>query len=477
MRTRSLSLTLPFALGLALAPAPARAAIQMASLITGLNAGTFAGDSPIAFIDPDDGRPHRFVVMHNGRIMVWGAGGVAATPFLDLSTATGSGKVLATSAISERGLLALAVHPDYRANGTFFVYYTSTDWDSGGPIASGDVIIERYQRDAVNPEIADPTTAQVVLRVPHPVANHNGGWLAFGPADRYLYISIGDGGSGCDGTGPAAGVGDPLFPHGNAWRYDGSHYNPPQSHPGQYLLGKLLRLDVDGDDFPADPLRTYRIPPTNPYAGATFGADEIWARGLRNPFRFSFDRATGDLWIGDVGQNKWEEVDFRPAGSPGGDHYGWVCREGLVASGGGGNPSNCAQTNCPVTSAGFIDPLFVGDHAAAPSWISVIGGYRYRGAQIPSEIGSYLFSDYGHGDLWRGTFSGTWSFGATSIAGPSGVFSLAEDHLGELYVVNGSGGTISCLHDGEGCFWPLWTGLGEDGFETGTLTRWHAATP
>ncbi|HSM50872.1 MAG TPA: PQQ-dependent sugar dehydrogenase, partial [Thermoanaerobaculia bacterium] len=263
----------------------------------------------------------------------------------------------------------------------------------------------------------------------------------------------------------------PLFPRGNAWRYDGSHYNPPQAHPGQYLLGKMLRLDVTGDDFPADPLRTYRIPPDNPYAGATFGADEIWARGLRNPFRFSFDRATGDLWIGDVGQGAWEEVNLRPFGSPGGDHYGWVCREGLVAS----SVSGCSQTNCPADSTGLQDPVFVGDSSA--TWCSVIGGYRYRGSRVPGTIGDYLFADYCHGDLWGGTWTGAaWSF-TQRIAGPFGVYSLAEDHLGELYLVNGTAGTVSCLHDGLGCFWSLWTGLGEDGFESGDLTRWHAIAP
>ncbi|MCL4836345.1 MAG: PQQ-dependent sugar dehydrogenase [Thermoanaerobaculia bacterium] len=455
------------------AAAPAAAALQVSPLITGLNAGAYAGDSPIAFVDPDDGSRQRLVVMHNGRILSWGAGGLAMTPFLDLSTATGSGKVLATSASSERGLLALAVDPNYPSNRFFYVYYTSTNWDGAGPIAAGDIVVERYQRDAANPFVADPASATVVLYIPHSSAsNHNGGWLAFGP-DGHLWISTGDGGGGCDSTGPAAGAGDPTFPAGNAWRYDGSHYNPAVTHPGRYLLGKMLRLDVTGDDFPADPLRTYRIPADNPYAGATFGADEIWARGLRNPFRFSFDRATGDLWIGDVGQGKWEEVNLRQFGSPGGDHYGWVCREGLVAS--SVSPSGCSQTNCPANSAGLEDPVYVGDHANG--WCSVIGGYRYRGSRVPGTLGDYLFADYCHGDLWGGTWTGAaWSF-SQRIAGAFGVYSLAEDHLGELYLVNGSTGTVSCLHDGPGCFWSLWTGLGEDGFESGDLLRWHASAP
>lgn len=455
------------------AAAPAAGALQLSPLVTGLNAGSYAGDSPIAFVDPDDGSRQRLVVMHNGRILSWGPGGLAMTPFLDLSTATGSGKVLATSANSERGLLALAVDPGYPSNRYFYVYYTSTNWDGTGPIVAGDIVVERYQRDPVDPFVADPASATVVLYIPHSSAsNHNGGWLAFGP-DGHLWISTGDGGGGCDSTGPAAGVGDPTFPNGNAWRYDGTHYSPAATHPGRYLLGKMLRLDVTGDDFPADPLRTYRIPPDNPFAGAAFGADEIWARGLRNPFRFSFDRATGDLWIGDVGQGKWEEVNLRPFGSPGGDHYGWVCREGLVASSVGG--SSCSQTNCPATSTGLQDPVYVGDHANG--WCSVIGGYRYRGSRVPGTVGDYLFADYCHGDLWGGTWTGAaWSF-TQRIAGAFGVYSLAEDHLGELYLVNGGAGTVSCLHDGPGCFWSLWTGLGEDGFESGDLLRWHASAP
>ncbi|HPK65459.1 MAG TPA: PQQ-dependent sugar dehydrogenase [Thermoanaerobaculia bacterium] len=452
---------------------PAAAALQLAPLVTGLDAGAYAGDSPIAFVDPDDGTAHRLIVMHNGRVLSWGPGGIAATPFLDLSTATGEGKVLASGASSERGLLALAIDPNYPSNGHFYVYYTATNWDGAGPIAAGDVVIERYTRSPANPLVADPASARVILYIPHSSSsNHNGGWLAFGP-DGHLWISTGDGGGGCDSTGPAAGVGDPTFPAGNSWRYDGSHYSPAASHPGRYLLGKLLRLDVSGDDYPSDPLRNYRIPADNPFAGPLFGADEIWARGLRNPFRFSFDRATGDLWIGDVGQGKWEEVDWRPFGTPGGDHYGWLCREGFVAS--SVSPSNCPQTNCPPDSTGLVDPLFAGDHA--DGWCSVIGGYRYRGSRVPEAVGDYLFSDYCHGDLWGGTPSGSgWSF-SQRLTGPFGVFSLAEDHLGELYLVNGATGVVSCLHDGDGCFWSLWTGLGEDGFESGDLSRWHASAP
>jgi glucose/arabinose dehydrogenase len=478
-RSRLTATAVTAALALATAP-PSRAALQLAPMITGLNAGSFTNDAPIAFVDPDDGLPHRLVVMHNGRVMVWDTSGVRATPFLDLSVETGSGKVLKSGASSERGLLALAVHPDFRDNGLFYVYYTSTDWDTGGPIANGDIVVERYTRSLADPNLTDPASAQVVLRIPHSASNHNGGWLAFGPADGLLYVSTGDGGGGCDSTGPAAGVGsDPLMPPGNAWRYDGSHYNPPASHPGRYLLGKILRLDVAGDDFPADALRNYAIPPTNPYAGATFGADEIWARGLRNPFRFSFDRENGDLWLGDVGQSRGEEINFLPAGSPAAQNFGWVCREGLETS--SLSPSSCTTTNCPADTTGLLQPIRAEDGNGG-GWCSIMGGYRYRGAQIPALGGVYFYSDYCVGDVWKATPSGisSWTF-ALAVDASFGTYAFAQDHLGELYLVNGAGGTVSCFDDGEvpgsPCFWRLWPGFGEDGFESGNLTRWHAQAP
>lgn len=456
----------------------AHAALQLAQMITGLNAGTYAGDAPIAYVDPDDGTAHRLVVMHNGRILLYESGGLRATPFLDLSTETGSGKVLKSGSSSERGLLALAVHPSFRQNGYFYVYYTSTNWDGADPITTGDIVVERYTRSLVDPNLADPATAQVVLRIPHSASNHNGGWLAFGPLDGLLYVSTGDGGGGCDSTGPAAGVGsDPLMPPGNAWRYDGSHYNPAQTHPGTYLLGKILRLDVSGDDYPADALRNYSIPPTNPFAGATFGADEIWARGLRNPFRFSFDRATGDLWVGDVGQSRGEEIDYVPAATPAGQNFGWVCREGLEPS--NLSPSSCTVTNCPADTTGLLQPIRAEDGNAG-GWCSIMGGYRYRGSQIASLAGIYLYSDYCLGNVWKATPAAPWDF-ALAVNHSSGTYAFGQDHLGELYIVNGSAGTVSCFHDGEvasnPCFWKLWTGFGEDTFESGDLTRWSSQTP
>lgn len=450
------------------------AAPTLTSLVSGLSA-------PIAFVDPDVGLPHRLIVQQRGDILFWDAGGVRASAFLDLRNdpAVPASQRRVNNSGSERGLLALTTDPNYPSNRHLYVYYTAIDFDGTGPIQSGDIVVERYTALA-DFSAADPATAQVVIYIPHRAqSNHNGGWLAFG-ADGYLYISTGDGGGGCDSTGPSAGVGDPTFPRGNAWRYDGSHYSPVQpiapDTTGEYLLGKVLRLDTTGDDFPADPRRNYKIPPTNPYAGATFGADEIWARGLRNPFRFSFDLLTGDLWIGDVGQNKWEEINFRAFGAAGGDHYGWMCREGFDAS--SISPSGCSQTNCPPDSAGLIDPFRQEDNSPPPggvNWTAIIGGYRYRGSRVASLPGVYLYSDSGHGDVWQGVPGTPWTF-SLLISAPGGSYSFGEDHLGEQYLVNG-GGTISCLHDGQGCFWALWTGLQQDGFETGSLTRWHATSP
>ena len=213
----------------------------------------------------------------------------------------------------ERGVLGLAFHPDYAANGRFFVFLTNP---------SGDIEVREYLRSAGDPALADPTPVRTIITIPHPTfANHNGGSLAFGP-DGYLYIATGDGGGGND-------------PDGNAQNT-------------AVLLGKILRLDVDGDDFPADASRNYAIPADNPFAGATAGADEIWAYGLRNPWRFSFDSLTGDLYIGDVGQAAREEVDFEAAGGPGGFNYGWDYREGTLQG-----PS--APPQPPIA---FVEPVF-----------------------------------------------------------------------------------------------------------------------
>jgi glucose/arabinose dehydrogenase len=274
---------------------------------------------------------------------------VRATPFLSISpVATGN----------EEGLLGMAVHPDYASNRTFFVHYTNS---------SGNIVIARYQADAGDPNLADPGTATTVLAVAHPgQSNHNGGWLGFGP-DGYLYVALGDGGGSND-------------PGNNAQDITSN------------LLGKILRLDVDGDDFPVDPNRNYAIPPDNPFVGVT-GDDEIWAYGLRNPFRASFDRATGDFYIGDVGQGAREEVDVQPAGSAGGENYGWRLREGTIPTPTGGVGG--------AKPPGAIDPIFEYTHDSQQEiWgVSVIGGYVYRGA-ITELRGRYMFADFLTARIW-----------------------------------------------------------------------------
>ncbi len=268
---------------------------------------------------PDDDR--LYIVEKGGKIRIMDlAGNVLPIPFLDIDPIVNSGA-------NERGLLGLAFHPDYVSNGHFFVNYTGND---------GDTRISRFTRMAFDPNMADANSELVLLVVDQPFSNHNAGDLAFGP-DGYLYVGMGDGGSG----------GDP----GNRSQ------NPKE------LFGKMLRLDVDG----AIP---YGIPADNPFAQSADTFPEIWALGLSNPWRISFDRMTGDLWIGDVGQDKWEEVDMEPAGSPGGLNYGWRCYEGFAPY----NTNGCGPANS------YVPPIQVYANTNAVG-CSITGGYVYRGSE------------------------------------------------------------------------------------------------
>lgn len=274
------------------------------------------------------------------------------TPFLSLSP---------VSTGFEQGLLGLAFHPDYATNRFFYLNYTD---------AAGTTVIERYEARADDPDQADPASASPVITVAQPFANHNAGWLGFGP-DGYLYVPLGDGG------------------------YSNDPGNRAQDITGE-LLGKLLRLDVDGDDFPADPLRNYAIPPDNPFVGVT-GDDEIRAYGLRNPWRASFDRATGDFYIGDVGQTLREEIDVAPAGSPGGANYAWRLREGTVATPTVGGPK-------PPDG---IDPIYDYPHGGGNlEGNSVTGGVVYRGP-VASLRGRYLFADFSTARVWSLRWDGS----------------------------------------------------------------------
>lgn len=431
-----------------------------------LAAGDFpaGATTPIAFVDPRDGRGRWLIATQEGAILVWdgASGDILPTLFLDLRASSGGPVQFG----GERGLLALAVDPDYQQTGRFYVYYTRRDLGAG---TLGDVVIERYERSAGNPDVADPASATTILVIEHSSAsNHNGGQLMFG-LDGFLYMSVGDGGGGCDGNQGANG--------------DGQRTDT--------LLGKILRLDVRNVDPSAGApddcgvgTGSYEVPSTNPFFGQEPACDEVWAMGLRNPFRFTFDRDTGDLYVGDVGQLKWEEINLKRAATPAPVNWGWVCREGCETA--GNNESGCSTAGCPVDpgttcefprTSGYYDPILCHHNGG---WQSIMGGYRYRGSFVPSIAGDYLYGDAACGQIWKtdtldpanpaAIASSCWS------SGHGGMYGFAEDHLGELYVVRGGAGSIECIHNGEGCFWAGW-GIFSDGFESGDVGRWNATAP
>lgn len=323
-----------------------------------------------------DGSGRLFVVEKPGRVRTVRNGVLEPEPFLDIT-----GIVLATG--NEQGLLGLAFHPRFAENGRFFVTYTGKD---------GTNSLAEY---GVTGGKGDPSKAKVLFAIPDKYPNHNGGMLAFG-RDGYLYVSTGDGGSGGD-------------PDGN-----GQNRN--------VLLGKILRLDVNAAQGP------YGIPASNPFVGQSGARPEIWAYGLRNPWRFSFDRATGDLWIADVGQNQYEEVNLQPAGSAGGENYGWDVMEASHCYG----ASTCDQS-------GKVLPIHEYAHSLG---CSITGGYVYRGAAIPALAGAYLYTDYCRGDLIAlRQQGGRWQ--AETLGRAESVSSFGEDEAGEIYVAGDSAGTIS----------------------------------
>ncbi len=339
------------------------------------------------------------------RILDLTTGTLLPEPFLRVNDVTTA---------SEQGLLGLAFHPDYENNGYLYVNYTTSD-DNNDDIT----VIERYQVSA-DPNLADASTAQRVLSFGQPYANHNGGWMAFGP-DGYLYISTGDGGAG----------GDPFD--------NGQDLGT--------LLGKLLRLDVDGDDFPADNNANYAIPADNPFVGVGGATPEIWAYGLRNAWRCSFDRLTGDLYIADVGQNLWEEINFQPGNSAGGENYGWRCYEGDATY----NTAGCDPADT------MVFPFLVYAHRTQDivpptnsTGCSITGGYVYRGCAMPWLDGTYFFTDYCADNLYTLRYDGVsisdFADRTGELAPGSGldidsVTSFGEDYFGELYIVD--------LDDGE----------------------------
>ena len=338
-------------------------------------------DYPVFATSPP-GNSRLFIVEQKGVIKILQNGHVLPTPFLDIHTL-----VFPPSEFEERGLLGLAFHPNYASNGFFYVMYNNLSWDT---------VIARYRRSSSNQNRADPTSAFILLTIDQPAPNHKGGTLEFGPNDGYLYIGMGDGG----------GEGDPS----NYAQRDDS------------LLGKMLRIDVNG---PAP----YGIPPSNPYAAPGLPLDEIWARGFRNPYRYSFDRANGDLYIGDVGQQFWEEIDFQPASSPGGENYGWHIMEG----------NHCYDPPEGCSSAGLVLPIHEYQHIFH---CAVVGGYVYRGSVLSGETGNYFFADYCTATLWSfryqtGVISNFTE--RTDELSPNGeiewISAFAQDAAGELYVI------------------------------------------
>lgn len=345
-----------------------------------------------------------FVVERTGRIRIIENGTLLPAPFLNIQSQVDSSWL-------EWGVLGLAFHPDYSNNGFFFVNYVEL---------GGDSIIARFQVSA-NPNVADAASEQRILYLDQPNQNHRGGWMDFGP-DGYLYDFQGDGGPQQDPFGRAQNL--------------------------SLLQGKVLRLDVDGPDgipgtadddgFPADPDRHYHIPIDNPFVGIT-GADEIWSYGLRNPWRGSFDRDTGDLWIGDVGQYAREEINVQPASSTGGENYGWRCIEGFLCTG---------LTGCTCTSPDLVPPVHDYNHGFGTS---ITCGYVYRGCAIPNLDGTFFFADYTTARIWSFRYDGatTTEFqertaeleppGAPSI---STLSSFGEDAQGEIYILDYNGGEV-----------------------------------
>jgi len=321
-----------------------------------------------------------FVVQQAGQIMIIEGGVTRPTPFLDIKTRVGSNG-------NEQGLLSVAFHPNYQKNGLFYVNYTNLE---------GSTTIARYHVSA-DPNVADEISEQILLTIPQPYSNHNGGHILFGP-DGYLYIGMGDGGAAND-------------PHNN-----GQSLNT--------LLGKILRLDVDTGS-------PYGVPQDNPFITTAAARPEIWSYGWRNPWRLAFDAATGDLYVADVGQNQYEEVDVELAGSGGGQNYGWRLMEA----------SHCFNpTSCDPATLKVVMPIAEYPHSQG---CSVTGGYVYHGTQFPQLNGVYLYADYCTGTLWglRHEADGSWSQ-AELLASGKIISSFGLDAAGELYLIDHRSGEV-----------------------------------
>ena len=365
-----------------------------------LGAAVTSANSPVDLINAGDGSGRLFIVERGGRIRIWD--GRAQRTFLDIGSRVNTND----SGGDERGLLGLAFPPDYSTKGHFYVNYISST-----TTPRGATVISRFSVNRANPNDALETSEEVLLVISQPEPNHNGGQIHFGP-DGYLYIGMGDGG----------GAGDVHGSIGN-----GQATNT--------FLGKMLRIDVEGTP---DPGSNYAIPSDNPFLLDPEVPDEIWSFGLRNPWRWSFDRKTGDMYLADVGQYEWEEVNFIPASSTGGENFQWRRIEGF----------NTFNAGTQITKGTSTDPVFEYDHNAGSS---ITGGYVYRGQEHPRMEGIYFFGDYNSGRVWglQQDPSGNWidrQLLETSLR----ISSFGEDEAGNLYVASLFTGAIHRLSDTRG---------------------------
>jgi glucose/arabinose dehydrogenase len=354
--------------------APDPTTVQLEEVVTGLT-------RPLLVTHAGDGSGRLFVVEQGGLIKVVADGEVLDTPFLDVAALLH--RDVFGGGFTERGLLGLAFDPDYTDNGLFYIDYTDVN---------GNTVVAQYHVSADDPNVADPDSAITVLTQAQPYANHNGGHLAFGP-DGYLYIAFGDGGS----------AGDPQA----------NGQNPAT------LLGTIARIDVQEDG-------SYTIPDDNPAQRDERFAPEVWAYGLRNPWRFSFDTETGDLYIGDVGQNQWEEIDFEPADSPGGVNYGWSVFEASQPYSGG------------EATEDMVFPVAEYNHGQG---ISITAGHVYRGSALPELAGVFFYGDFGFGTIWAlwQDEAGTWQSQPFMEGTGRTISSFGVDEANELYVVDYNG--------------------------------------
>lgn len=380
-------------------------AITLTPVVSGLT-------QPVHVTHAGDGSGRLFVVERAGTIRIIKNGTLLSTAFLDITTRV-------KSSATEQGLFSVAFPPTYATDGAFYVNYTNT---------AGNTVVARYHVTA-DPDVADSTNEEIVLTVNQPDVNHNGGQLAFSPNDGYMYIGMGDGG----------GSGDPQ--------------NNAQNQNS--LLGKMLRVDVATN--------TYTIPPDNPFVGTPGTKGEIWALGLRNPWRFSFDRQTSDLYIGDVGQNSWEEVDFQLASSNGGENYGWRCKEGTHDF----NTAGCSGLT-------LIPPIHEYSHSQGDH--SITGGFVYRGLNYCQMQRIYFYGDFESGRIWGLQFDGSnWQSSGVLLSAGFNISTFGEDEAGNLYVADYGGGTIYMIRTSTSGTYPDFVdpaGIDVGDIQT-VVARWH----